>query len=594
MSRDPHERPWGRRFHRLAARGHRPGGDELRRLDRLGLAGLLLSLAALSGLALSAPALRLPDRLVALGILVLGGVTALLLRQRFWTALEAELERRKLAEQSARAAESAKSGLLARVSHEIRSPMHGILALTDLLLRSRLAADQRRQAELLRTSAESLLALAEDILEASRIDARHLRLRPRDFDLRELAGEVVRLSAPRAAERELDLRLHVDAAVPDALHGDPVRLRQVLLNLVGNAVRFTRRGSVTLNVTPAEDGEAKAAIRFEVRDTGVGIRPEHRARLFEPFSQVGSSGSGVLSGTGLGLAISKSIVELMGGEIGFESTRGVGSTFWFRLPLERARGGGIAPLTPPPDPVDPARRNRRILVVDDRGVNRSVGLALLAELGFAAEAVAGGEEALARLEERRFDAVLLDCEMPGVDGFETCHRLRRHEGAEAAERRVPVIAVTGRNGPDDLQRCLAAGMDDRLVKPFGSVELAAVLDHRLGIDGSAPAGDDLAARLAALERLDETTGESTVAAFLRQGESDLATVRRALPEADREALAAASHALAGSAGLLGAADLAARAADVATAARQGDLAGCSERVPALERAWTETVKQWQG
>jgi CheY-like chemotaxis protein len=233
-----------------------------------------------------------------------------------------------------------------------------------------------------------------------------------------------------------------------------------------------------------------------------------------------------------------------------------------------------------------------VLVVDDRSTNRTVGLALLAELGFTAAPAAGGEEALAMLEERRFDAVLLDCEMPHLDGFETCRRLRLREAAEGPGRRLTVIAVTAHHSPATVVRCLAAGMDDHLTKPFGTAELATVLDRRLGIDGPTPAGgDDLAARLAALKRQDESTGASTVAAFLRQGEDDLATLRRALPEGDGEALAAASHALAGSAGLLGAADLAERASGIATLARRGDLGGCSERLPALERAWEETVER---
>ena len=554
----------------------------------------MLSLAALACLVFAAPSLHFPYRFAGLGVLTLSAA-ALLLRHRCWNALEGELERRKLAEQSARAADGAKSRLLARVSHEIRAPMHGILGMTDLLLRSCLTSEQREQAELVRTSAESLLAVAEDVLDLSRIDASRLRLWPRDFQLRELTGEVVRLLAPRAVQRDVAMHVQVDPSLPDELHGDPVRLRQVLLNLVGNAIRFTRRGSLTVSVEAAEGVGTGASMRFEVRDTGVGIRPEDQSRLFEPFSQAGSSGSGVRSGTGLGLAISKSLVEMMGGEIGVESTRGVGSTFWFRLPLERARGAGAASPTPSPRADDAARRlgrrDRRILVVDDRGANRSVGLALLSELGFAAEAVAGGEEALARLREEPFDAVLLDCEMPGLDGFETCRRLRRQEAAGGAGRRLPVIAVTANERPDDVRRCLAAGMDQHLTKPFGTAELAAVLDHRLGIEAAATAGDDFVARLAALRDQDATTGESTAAAFVRQGTDDVAALRRALPEGDGEALVAASHALAGSAGVLGATDLAERAAEVATLARRGDLGGCAERLPDLERAWNETARR---
>lgn len=573
----------------------RSSDSALRRLDRLGLAGGGLLLAALAGVALATPGPPLPYRLASVAVLLLSAGAALALRHRFWRALDDELRRCRQLQQNARAAEQAKDQLLARVSHDMRTPMHGILGLTDLLLRSGPEAEQREHVELMRTSAETLLGLAEDVLDVSRIDAGRLQLRPRDFQLREVVGEVVRLLMPGAVEREVDLRLHVDADLPDAFHGDPVRLRQVLLNLVGNAVRFTRRGSVTVSVGTEDAEEHGPEIRFEIRDTGVGIRREDQARLFEPFAQAGSPGSGVLSGSGLGLAISKSIVELMGGEIGFESARGVGSTFWFRVPLQHASGTAGTPVSPSAPADDTARRlarqERRVLVVDDRGVNRAVGLAMLAELGFTAEAAAGGEEALEMLQERRFDAVLLDCEMPGIDGIETCRRLRGREAAAAPGQRLPVIAVTAHRRPEDTARCLAAGMDDRLTKPFGTAELAAVLDRSLGIVAPTPPGDDLAARLAALRHLDETTGESTVTTFLHQGEEDLATLRHALQKGDGETAAAASHALAGSAGLLGANELAERASEVATLARRGDVDGCRQNLPPLERAWQETARR---
>jgi len=583
------ERPPQRGPRAWIDRGRGLEDEGLRRVERRALSAGGLLIAALFGVGLVAPRVDPAVRLAILAVLLLVAVLALLRLQRgARTALDTVLQRHKSAALRWRADDLAKGRLLANLGHEIRAPMHGILGMAELLLHDDLTADQRQHVELIHTSAEALLALANDVLDLARLEAERLRLRPRDVLLRRVADDVLRLLAPQAAERRVELGLRVGEEVPDELRADPVRLRQVLLNLVGNAVRFTRQGSVTVEVGREPGDAAPPMLRFAVRDTGVGIRPEAQARLFQPFAQADSSDSGARTGSGLGLVISKSIVELMGGEIGFESVRGVGSTFWFRVPLEPARGDAS-----PPDEEAPAgaalrcaRGERRVLVVDDRSVNRTVALALLVELGYRADAAAGGEEALAKLEQGGFDAVLLDCDMPGLDGFETCRRLRQREAAEAAARRLPVIAVTAHTRPEDSRSCLAAGMDDHLGKPFRSAELAAVLDHRFGIAVTPPGEDSFSARLAALRHHDETTGEATVATFLACGEEDLASLRRALADSDAEALATIAHALAGSAGMLGAGELAARASGLASRARDGDLGRCAECLPALEREWS--------
>lgn len=560
------------------------GGSETRfpRIEALGLVNgiCLVALAFLIPALPYSPSVSIPLAIAFLAC----AVSAFRLRRRFWSALERELARCKRAEQEARAADGAKGRFLANVSHEIRTPMNGIVGMTELLLGSSLTPSQREQVELVRTSADALLALVDDILDLARIEAGRLLLRPRDFRLQELMSNVLRLLAPQAGEREVDLRLEIDPWLPDGLHGDPVRLRQVLLNLVGNAVRFTRRGSVTVQVE-AEPSETKGStMRFVVRDTGVGIRPEDQARLFQPFTQSDSAASRHLGGTGLGLVISRNIVELMGGEIGFESTRGAGSTFWFRLPLVRALGSGLPSWTPLGDAGKAVRRQDRrelrVLVVDDRAPNRFVALAMLNDLGYTAEAVESGEEALALLAEQRFDAVLLDSEMPGLDGRETCRRLRRNE---TGGRRVPVIAVTAHTRPEEQEACLAAGMDDCLVKPFQAADLAAKLDRWIETE----AADDLEERLAGFKALSAGSGPDVgtqvIEAFLQQGENDLATMRRALLQQDAAALAEAAHGLAGSAGLLGARALAESAGELAALARQKDLDACAARLPRVER-----------
>jgi CheY-like chemotaxis protein len=301
----------------------------------------------------------------------------------------------------------------------------------------------------------------------------------------------------------------------------------------------------------------------------------------------------------------ESLLSLVNGVL--ERSRTEAERLRLRPPGMRAQGSGAPIRTPASDLLDEARRPvrgaRSILVVDDRDTNRTVALALLRELGFTAEAVESGAEALERLAQRPFDAMLLDCEMPGFDGFETCRQWRAQEADRRLPRlpRLPIIAVTAYTEPEEIDACLAAGMDDYLAKPFRIAELAAVLDRWLEVDAAAPPdamprepdGDGLAARLAAWRALEEKTGKPVVADFLRQGEEDLAAVRRALPQEDAQTVAKAAHALSGSAGMLGATALAETAGEIAVLARRGDLSGCAAHLPALEQAWRETAASLQ-
>jgi len=398
----------------------------------------------------------------------------ILIRRMAERQLQTEIDVRKWAEQKARAADVAKSSFLANMSHEIRTPMNGVIGMVGLLLRSPLTAEQHEQAETIDACAQSVLTLVDDILDLSKIEAGRMQVQETDVAPRALAEGIIRLLRPRALAKELALRLEVSPHLPEKVRADPARLRQVLLNLVGNAIKFTPRGAVEVRVAPEREG---GMVLFTVLDSGIGISLEDQARLFLPFSQVDSTTARRFGGSGLGLAISRRLVELMDGTIGVESERGVGSTFWFRIPLrlpEVSPAAGPATLAAAGRSKIRQRPECRLLIVEDNEINRHVLLAQLAALGFAADAVPDGEEGLVALEHGAYDAVLMDCQLPGVDGYDTTRRLRRREGKG---RHTPVIAVTAHAMKGEREKCLEAGMDDYITKPVVLEQLAALLDR---------------------------------------------------------------------------------------------------------------------
>jgi signal transduction histidine kinase/CheY-like chemotaxis protein len=445
----------------------------------MGWAWTLIGLGTASGLAFLAghgpvPAADQADLPFAVLCLALLVSTFILVRRAAEHQLQAEIDVRKWAEQKARAADVAKSSFLANMSHEIRTPMNGVIGMVGLLLRSPLTADQQEQAETIDACAQSLLTLVDDILDLSKIEAGRMQVRETDISLRVLAEGIIRLLRPRAMAKELPLRLEVTGPLPEKVYADPARLRQVLLNLVGNAIKFTPHGAVEVRI--AAEREA-GTVLFTVHDTGIGISLDDQARLFLPFSQVDSTTARRFGGSGLGLAISRRLVELMDGTIGVESKRGTGSTFWFRIPLrmpETSPEAGPATLAATGRAQIRTRPECRLLIVEDNEINRHVLLAQLAALGFAADAVPDGEEGLAALEHGTYDAVLMDCQLPGVDGYDTTRRLRRREKSGL---HTPVIAVTAHAMKGEREKCLAAGMDDYITKPVVLEQLAELLDR---------------------------------------------------------------------------------------------------------------------
>ncbi|GIX22585.1 MAG: hypothetical protein KatS3mg121_1368 [Gammaproteobacteria bacterium] len=485
-----------------------------------------------------------------------------------------------------------KGQFAANVTHELRTPLNGILGVLELLDGPELDDRQRHYLRVAQRSAEDLLGLIGDILDFSKFESGKQAPERVDFDLAALLDDVAALLAPRAEAKGIRLDLAVDPAAPAWLRGDAVRLRQVLFNLVGNAIKFTERGRVELRVVPVAD--AVLRLRFEVRDTGIGIDAANCERIFQPFTQADNSTARRFGGTGLGLAISRQLVESMGGVIGVESRPGQGSCFWFELPFEAGRAPVDAVAdAPAPEPV--LRDGLAVLVVDDNATNRLVTKGLLEKLGCRVELAESGAQALARFGDRRYDAVLLDIQMPGMDGYRVAAEWRAREGAG---RRTPLIAITANNRPEDVERCLAAGMDAVLCKPFKRAELARTLARWYALDAEA-AGEasaagtdsgDVAFDRAVLEALGAEVGAAACAqmieVYLEDLQLHLQALRHAAERGDGPLLRRTAHTLRGASRHFGAVALAWACEALERESENGGDVG--ERLGAVERAAAAT------
>ncbi len=484
--------------------------------------------------------------------------------------LQAERDRAEEARREAERADRAKSEFLANMSHEIRTPMNAVIGMTSVLLGTPLTGTQREHVDTIRSSGESLLGVLNDILDFSKVEAGMLEIEPVPFDVRACVAEAVNLLAAEAAGKGLRLEVRIASDVPPVVVSDASRLRQILVNLLANAVKFTTRGEVVLRVSTDAAVNGNLELRFEVQDTGPGISPDRLDRLFKPFSQADASTTRLYGGTGLGLAISRRLAVGLGGLMGVESEEGKGALFWFTVRCKTAQSVPLAPIAPvPAAPGGRARgtghaphRPLRILLAEDNTVNQKVALLMLEQMGYSADVAATGHEVLDALRRQRYDVILMDIQMPGMDGLEAARRIAVEWPAAERPR---IIAMTANALRGDREACLAAGMDDYLSKPFQFGDLQAVIagDARPAAsrkEPSPPVAEEPEGfdplyldRLAALE---SATGSSivqqVVERFLTEAPRRLAEMRQALAKGDGAALVFAAHSLKGSSAQLGA------------------------------------------